>query len=82
MSDANELTIAITDTDSVRARLYSAARGKGAGVTFVLAHGAGADQLSGFIRQYAEGLSERGLDVLTFNFIYKELRKNAPDPKS
>jgi len=77
-----ELKIEITDTDSVSARLYRGARGHVKGVTLILAHGAGADQSSGFMCQYADGLSERGLDVLTFNFLYKEQHKNAPDPKA
>jgi predicted alpha/beta-hydrolase family hydrolase len=77
-----ELKIEITDADSVSARLYRAARGHGQGVTLILAHGAGADQSSGFMCPYADGLSERGLDVLTFNFLYKEQHRNAPDPKT
>ena len=82
MTEPEELTIYINEVDSVSARLYLAARSRRAGVTFILAHGAGADQLSGFMQLYAGGLSERGLDVLTFNFLYKEHRKNAPDPKA
>jgi predicted alpha/beta-hydrolase family hydrolase len=82
MMTPEELTIYITDADSVSARLYSAARGHRAGVSCVLAHGAGADQLSGFMQLYAGGLSERGLDVLTFNFLYKERGKGVPDPKA
>jgi len=82
MTEPEELTIYINEVDSVSARLYLAARSRRAAVTFIFAHGAGADQLSGFMQLYAGGLSERGLDVLTFNFLYKEHRKNAPDPKA
>jgi uncharacterized protein len=47
--------------------------------TFVLAHGAGAGQQSAFITGFARGLSDRGLDVLTFNFLYTEQRRRVPD---
>jgi uncharacterized protein len=45
----------------------------------VLAHGAGAPQQSGFMVGFARGLSERGVDVLTFNFLYAEQRRRVPD---
>ena len=47
--------------------------------TFVLAHGAGAGQDSRFITQFAGGLASRGVDVLTFNFIYMEQHRRIPD---
>jgi predicted alpha/beta-hydrolase family hydrolase len=46
-----------------------------------LGHGAGANQLSGFMRMFARGLAERGLDVVTFNFIYMEQGRSVPDQK-
>jgi len=48
----------------------------------VLGHGAGADQMSGFMRMAAEGLAARGFDAMTFNFLYKEKGKSVPDPKA
>lgn len=47
--------------------------------TFILAHGAGAGQRSSFITEFAQGLSDRGIDVLTFNFLYTEQRRHVPD---
>ena len=47
--------------------------------TFILAHGAGAGQESSFITDFAQGLSRRGIDVLTFNFLYTEQRRHVPD---
>jgi hypothetical protein len=47
--------------------------------TFVLAHGAGAGQKSAFIVGFARGLAARGIDVLTFNFLYTEQRRRVPD---
>ena len=50
--------------------------------TVILAHGAGAPQLSPFIQQFAEGLARRGIDIVTFNFVYMEQGRRAPDPKA
>ena len=47
--------------------------------TLILAHGAGAPQRHPFMVGFAHGLSESGLDVLTFNFLYMEERRKAPD---
>jgi predicted alpha/beta-hydrolase family hydrolase len=82
MAETGKLTIAVSEVESVTAVLYPAAKNNRAGVTIILGHGAGADQMSGFMRMAAEGLAARGLDALTFNFVYKEKRKSAPDPKA
>jgi predicted alpha/beta-hydrolase family hydrolase len=82
MAEAGKLTVAVNESESVTAMLYSAAKQKPAGVTIVLGHGAGADQLSGFMRMAAAGLAARGLDTLTFNFLYKEQGRSVPDPKA
>jgi len=76
------LTIILSDRESVTALLYPAARKNRAGFTIVLGHGAGANQLSGFMRMAAAGLAARGFDVMTFNFLYKELGRSIPDPKA
>jgi hypothetical protein len=47
--------------------------------TLVLAHGAGAPQQSAFMVGFARGLAGRGIDVLTFNFLYTEQRRRVPD---
>jgi hypothetical protein len=47
--------------------------------TLVLAHGAGAGHKSPFMVGFARGLAERGIDVLTFNFLYTEQRRRVPD---
>lgn len=47
--------------------------------TLVLAHGAGAGQASRFMVSFAAGLASRGLDVLTFNFLYTEQERRVPD---
>lgn len=78
---AENLTIKINDPEAVTGLLYPATKSKRAGVTIVLGHGAGANQLSGFMRMVANGLAERGLDLLTFNFLYMEQGRKVPDPK-
>ncbi len=82
MSEAGKFTVQVNESDSVSAMLYPAAKKDRAGITLVLGHGAGADQMSGFMRMAAEGLAARGLDAMTFNFIYKEQKRGAPDPKA
>src|SRR5947208_2042251 len=82
MAEAGKLTVQINEADSVTAMLYPAAKNNRAGVTIILGHGAGADQMSGFMRMAAEGLAARGLDAMTFNFLYKEQKRGAPDPKA
>jgi predicted alpha/beta-hydrolase family hydrolase len=47
--------------------------------TLILAHGAGAGQRHPFMVGFARGLSERGLDVLTFNFLYMQQGRRMPD---
>jgi predicted alpha/beta-hydrolase family hydrolase len=74
--------VKISENESVTAILYPAAKKNRAGVTIILGHGAGADQLSGFMRMVANGFAARGLDAMTFNFIYKEKRKRVPDTKA
>lgn len=82
MSQPHELTVKIKEGESVSARLYPPAKANRAGATIILGHGAGADQLSAFMRMAATDLAERGFDVLTFNFLYKEQGRSVPDPKA
>ena len=82
MSDeAENLTVQVNDKEAVTALLYQAAKKDRAGVTVVLGHGAGAGQTSGFMRMFAKGLAARGLDVMTFNFVYMEQNRSVPDQK-
>lgn len=75
-----EIKIKVSDTEIVLAILNLAAKQKRAGVTIILGHGAGANQLSAFMRLFAAGLAERGIDVVTFNFLYTEQGRKIPDP--
>lgn len=73
------LIVSINERDSVTALIYLAARRNRAGTTLILGHGAGANQLSGFMRLFAGGLAARGCDVVTFNFVYMEQGRHIPD---
>src|SRR2546423_4530817 len=75
-----EFKIKVNDTGSVTALLYPASKSNRVGVTIVLGHGAGVNQLSAFMRLFAAGLAERGIDVVTFNFLYMERGRKIPDP--
>src|SRR6266576_3975646 len=82
MAEPGKLKVAVNESESVTALLYPAAKKDRAGLTIVLGHGAGADQMSAFMRMAAEGLAARGLDAMTFNFLYKEQGRGVPDPKA
>ena len=79
--EAELLTAKVNDNEEVTALLYPAAKKDRAGLTVVLGHGAGANQTSGFMRMFANGLAARGLDVMTFNFVYMEQGRSVPDQK-
>ncbi|HEX9630704.1 MAG TPA: alpha/beta family hydrolase, partial [Pyrinomonadaceae bacterium] len=81
-SQPEQIKISLGNGESVSAMLYLAAKKNRAGVTVILGHGAGANQLHPFMRLFAAGLAERGLDVLTFNFQYMEQGRRFPDPKA
>jgi len=76
----SDFQIQAVGNDKVTARLYPAAKATRMNVSLILGHGAGANQLSGFMRLFAAGLAERGLDVVTFNFLYTEQGRKIPDP--
>ena len=80
-SEAEVLTVSVNENDRVTALVYAAAKQKRAGLTALLGHGAGAGQESGFMRMFANGLAQRGLDVMTFNFVYMEQGRSVPDQK-
>jgi uncharacterized protein len=79
--EPKQLTVSVNERDKVSALLYAAPRKNRAGITVLLGHGAGANQTSAFMRLYASGLAARGLDAMTFNFLYAEQGRGGPDPK-
>jgi predicted alpha/beta-hydrolase family hydrolase len=73
------IRVDVSPSDHVTALAYPAAPGHRIGVTLILGHGAGADQNSGFMVHFATALAARGVDTVTFNFVYTEQGRRAPD---
>ena len=71
--------VSVPPADHVTALLYRAAAARRTGVTVILGHGAGADQTSSFMVEFATGLAARGFDAVTFNFVYTEHGRRVPD---
>lgn len=69
--------IALPGLGETTGRRYTAT--ESAGRLFILAHGAGAGQQHPFITRLASSLADKGVAVLTFNFLYMEARRRTPD---
>ncbi len=76
---ADRLAIDVRESERTSALVYRAQGDARVNATLVLAHGAGAGQESRFMVGFASGLASRGLDVLTFNFLYTEQGRRLPD---
>ena len=74
-----QIQLDVSPSEHVTALAYRAAPRGHAGVTLILAHGAGANQASSFMVRFATSLAARGLDTVTFNFVYTEQRRRLPD---
>ncbi|HKG22186.1 MAG TPA: alpha/beta family hydrolase [Blastocatellia bacterium] len=72
-------SIRVDEDRSVTGVTYEAARRERRSATLLLGHGAGAGQSSDFMVSFAEGLAARGVDVVTYNFLYAEQGRRAPD---
>jgi predicted alpha/beta-hydrolase family hydrolase len=64
---------------SKAALLYQASKATKRPCLFVLAHGAGAGQAHPWMVKYARSIADRGVDVVTFDFPYKQAGRSAPD---
>lgn len=74
--EARKVAIAVDREVTVSALLD---RPKDARACLVLAHGAGAGMTHPFMAAVAEGLGERGIATLRYNFPYMERRSPRPD---
>jgi predicted alpha/beta-hydrolase family hydrolase len=74
-----QIRLDVSPSEHVTVLAYRAAPGSRAGITFILAHGAGANQSSSFMVRFATSLAARGIDTVTFNFVYAERRRRVPD---
>jgi uncharacterized protein len=73
------IEIELEPGQSTTATVYQSQSQADRPATLILAHGAGAGQRHPFMVGFARGLSERGLDVLTFNFLYTQQGRRVPD---
>ncbi|HKY22748.1 MAG TPA: alpha/beta family hydrolase [Vicinamibacterales bacterium] len=78
-TSAAEMPGDLSNGASTRALVYRAQLQIHNPSALILAHGAGAGQQHPFMVSFARGLSARGLDVLTFNFLYMEQKRHVPD---
>ena len=76
-SEAKPVTLAIDDTTQVSGLLQKALQTK---ACFVLAHGAGAGMTHPFMTAVADGLAERDIATLRYQFPYMERGGKRPDP--
>jgi len=58
----------------------AAASGDGRRIVFVCAHGAGGHRGDGAMLKLRDALVARGIDLVRFNFFYKEKGSGRPDP--
>jgi predicted alpha/beta-hydrolase family hydrolase len=77
--NAREIQIPLERDEGTTAIIYEAQAPARRPASLVLAHGAGAGQRHPFMVGFARALSERGLDVVTFNFLYTDQGRRMPD---
>ena len=75
---SEQVRVDISPSEHVTAIVYPAS-GRRAGLRLILAHGAGSNQRSPSMTTMATALSEKGIETVTFNFLYSEQRKRVPD---
>jgi hypothetical protein len=75
----DQLSVALDSRAQTTALVYLAEDDVRIGATLVLAHGAGAAQQSAFMVGFARALAARGIDIVTFNFLYTEQKRRVPD---
>ncbi|MBR0931954.1 alpha/beta family hydrolase [Bradyrhizobium jicamae] len=76
-NSAQQLTITVSEREAVSALLLHPAQARAA---YVLAHGAGAGMTHPSMGAIAEGLAERGIATLRYQFPYMEKGSKRPDP--
>src|ERR1043165_6697588 len=71
------ITIVVNDAQRVSGLLQVPPSAR---VCYVMAHGAGAGMAHPFMAAIADGLAERGIATLRYQFPYMEQRSKRPDP--
>src|SRR5689334_10852756 len=77
MADSQKVTVLLDSGDTVSG-LWLAPRS--ARACLVLAHGAGAGMAHKSMAALADGLAERGITTLRYQFLYMERGSKRPDP--
>ena len=77
MKKPSKLDIGVGTGAGTSALVYTA-EGR-ADAALILGHGAGANQHSAFMVDFATALADRDVDVVTFNFLYTEQKRKVPD---
>jgi predicted alpha/beta-hydrolase family hydrolase len=80
LRNPEKLTVPVLPGAATTALVYGA-EDNPVGAALILGHGAGAGQQSPWVVSFSQALSALGLDVITFNFLYTEQRRGAPDRK-
>ena len=70
----------VTVGDGTTSALYEPAHGKTSRAVFVCAHGAGGHMLDRGMQAVADTMRSAGLDVVRYNFPYREKESSRPDP--
>lgn len=78
-TERQEIVVHVADGQRTTAMVYLAQQEIAPRSALILAHGAGAGQHHPFMVTFARALSGRGVDVVTFNFLYTEQKRRAPD---
>ena len=74
---AEAITITVSDNESVSGLLQMPTKPR---ACYVLAHGAGAGMAHSFLAAMAEGLADRAIGTLRYQFLYMEKGGRRPDP--
>ena len=75
-ADPQPVIITLGDNDHVSGLLQAPSNAR---ACYVLAHGAGAGMTHPFMAAIAQGLAERGIATLRYQFLYMEGRSRRPD---
>src|SRR5260370_3644024 len=76
---SEQIAVEVAPGRKVTAIVYPAAKREQAGIILTLGHGAGAGQGSSFMVSSATALAARGIETVTFNFLYMEQGRRLPD---
>jgi predicted alpha/beta-hydrolase family hydrolase len=76
-----QIAVEIAPDQKVTAVVYPAAKREQTDITLILGHGAGAGQSSSFMVSFATALAGRGIETVTFDFLYMEQGRRLPDSK-